>query len=125
MTSHHRLPRAATLFLVVTATVLAAACASKTVNEILADPARYRDRNVSIRGSVEQSYSFANRGVYRVDDGTGQLWIVSDRGVPRQGARVRVTGRIQEGFNIGSLGDRLPAGVGSGLVLIESSHRAD
>lgn len=125
MTSHHRLTRAATLFVVMSAAVLAAACASKTVNEILADPARYRDRNVSIRGNVEQSYSFANRGVYRVDDGTGQLWIVSDRGVPRQGARVRVSGRIQEGFNIGSLGDRLPAGVGSGLVLIESSHRAD
>ena len=51
---------------------------------------------------------------------------MSDRGVPRKGARVTVKGRIQEGFNVGSLLDRvtLPAGIGSGLVMIESSHKA-
>ena len=70
--------------------------------------------------------SFADRGVYRINDDTGQLWVMSTGGVPRKGARVTVKGRIQEGFNLGSLGDRikLPAGVGSGLVMVESSHKA-
>jgi len=103
----------------------ATACASTSVNRILADPSRYRDREVRVSGSVVDSYSFANRGAYRIGDESGQLWVVSDTGVPRKGARVTVQGTIREGFNLGSLGDRinLPA-VGSGLVLMESSHKA-
>jgi len=105
---------------------LTSACASSTVNQILADPSRYRNRDVRLSGSVVDSYSFSNRGVYRLGDETGDLWVVSDRGVPRKGARVTVKGKIQEGFNLGSVLDRinLPPGVGSGLVLIESSHKA-
>jgi hypothetical protein len=103
-----------------------AACASRTVNQVLADPSRYRDREVQLSGAVVDSYSFVNRGAYRIDDGTGQLWVVSDKGVPRTSARVTVKGTIREGFNLGSLGDRikLPQGIGSGLVLMESSHKA-
>jgi hypothetical protein len=103
-----------------------AACASRTVNQVLADPSRYRDREVRLSGAVVDSYSFVNRGAYRIDDGTGQLWVVSDKGVPRMSARVTVTGTIREGFNLGSLGGRidLPQGIGSGLVLMESSHKA-
>jgi hypothetical protein len=42
------------------------------------------------------------------------------------GARVTVKGTIRDGFNLGSLGDRvkLPAGVDSGLVMMASSHKA-
>ena len=48
-----------------------------------------------------------NRGAYRIADDTGQLWVVSDRGTPRKGARVTVKGTIREGFNLGSLGDQI------------------
>jgi hypothetical protein len=115
---------------VVTVLVLGAlvlsACATRSVNQILADPSRYRNREVRLSGSVVESYSFATRGAYRIDDQSGQLWVVSDRGVPRKGARVTVKGTIREGFNLGTLGDRinLPAGIGSGLVMMESSHKA-
>ncbi len=66
------------------------------------------------------------RGAYRIDDGTGQLWVVSDRGVPRRNARVTVKGRVLDGFNLGVFGDRikLPPGIEAGLVLMESSHKA-
>ena len=104
---------------------LVSACASRTINRLLADPSRYRDRQVQLSGVVVDSYSLANRGAYRIDDNTGQLWVVSETGTPRKGARVTVSGTIREGFNLGSLGDRinLPAGL-SGLVMIESSHKA-
>ena len=105
--------------------LVSAACAAKTINQVLADPSRYRNRQVRLSGSVVDSYSFANRGAYRIDDHTGQLWVVSDRGTPRKGARVTVTGTIREGFNLGSLGDKINLpGVGVGLVLMESSHKA-
>ena len=121
----HARTRSALLALLLAGALASAACASRTVNQVLADPSRYRDREVRLSGAVVESYSFVSRGAYRIDDGTGQLWVVSDSGVPRRNARVTVTGKVREGFNLGSLGNRinLPPGVGAGLVLQESSHK--
>jgi hypothetical protein len=118
--------RSTVLTVLVLGALVLSACATRSVNQILADPSRYRNREVRLSGSVVESYSFADRGAYRIDDQSGQLWVVSDRGVPRKGARVTVKGTIREGFNLGTLGDRinLPAGIGSGLVMMESSHKA-
>ena len=102
---------------------LGSACAT-SLNKVLTDPSRYRNREVTLKGNVVDSYSVASRGFYRLRDGTGEIWIVSEQGVPRTGAQVKVTGTIREGFNLGSLGGRLPAGIGSGLVLVETSHQA-
>ena len=117
--------RMAALALAVVAVVGSAACAT-SINSVLADPSRYRNRDVKISGEVADSYSIAERGVFRVRDGSGQLWVVSDHGVPRNGARVSVKGTIREGFNLGALGNRinLPPGVSAGLMMIEKSHTA-
>jgi hypothetical protein len=71
---------------------------------------------------VVDSYSVVNRGVYLIEDDTGQLWVASDRGVPRRGARVTVSGTVREAYNLGALANhlKLPAGV----VLIEREHKA-
>jgi len=115
------------LLLVTVVALTTGACASTTsINDLLADPGRYRDRTVKLSGDVVDSYSVGNRGAYRLKDDTGELWIVSDEGVPRRTARVTVKGRVREGFNLGSLADliKLPPGVAAGLVLMEISHRA-
>jgi hypothetical protein len=90
------------------------------------DPSQYRDHDVTVGGTVQESFSVADRGIYMIDDGTGQLWVVSTRGTPRRGARVTAKGEVRDGFNFGSFGDliNLP-GVGSGLVLVESSRKVD
>ena len=103
---------------------IGSSCASVTINKVLADPARYRDKEVTLSGQVSDSFSVASRGAYKIRDDSGELWVVSEKGVPRTGAEVKVTGRVREGFNVGFLGNKLPAGLGSGLVLVESSHRA-
>lgn len=112
--------------LVLALTLLSSACASRTINQVLADPGRYRNKQVRLTGSVVDSYSLVGNGAYQLDDTTGRLWIVSNSGVPRRGARVSVKGTVREGFNLGSLGDRLklPPAVGAGVVLMESSHKA-
>lgn len=106
--------------------VLSSACASATVNRVLADPSRYRDREVRLSGRVMDSYSVVDTGIYRIADRTGELWVFSDRGVPRTGAEVTVTGTIREGVNLGNLGERLPLppAARSGLILLERSHKA-
>jgi hypothetical protein len=106
--------------------MVSSACASRTINQVLADPGRYRDRQVKLSGSVVDSYSLIGNGTYQIEDSTGRLWVVSNSGVPRKGARVSVTGTVREGFSLGSIGDRmkLPQAVSAGIVLMESSHKA-
>ncbi len=99
------------------------ACEQKTINQIMAEPERYADKEVGIAGKVARSFSVLGKGAYEVDDGTGKLWVVSDRGVPRTGSQVYVKGRIRDGFDLGSIVN-LPDAIGSGLVMIESEHRA-
>jgi hypothetical protein len=96
----------------------------KTINEIKAEPDRYVNKDVGIKGQVTESFSVLGRGAYQVDDGTGKLWVVSQKGVPRKGARVAVKGKIRDGFDLGSI-VRLPEAVSSGMVMIEEKHKAD
>lgn len=105
--------------------LMTAACGGRSVHQIVTDPSRYRDRDVRVTGDVVDSYSVASRGFYRIDDGTGRLWVVSERGVPREHQRVTVRGTLREGFNLGSFGDivNLPRDLTAGVVLVESSHR--
>jgi hypothetical protein len=100
--------------------VFTAACATR-INNVLADPSRYRDRNVTVSGIVNESFSFAGRGAYQIEDESGSLWVVSDRGVPRRGARVEAKGTIREAFNVGRLSERLPI---NGVIMLEESHKA-
>ena len=74
-------------------------------------------------GNVVQSYSVLGKGAYQVDDGTGKLWVVSDKGVPRKGARVGVRGKIRDGFDLGHL-VKLPEVISSGMVMVEAAHKA-
>ena len=99
-----------------------AACAGKTIQHVMADPSRYRDRDVTISGNVTDSYSVAGQGAYRLEDRTGSIWVVSTHGVPRKGAEVKTTGTIKEGFNLGALGNliKLPSG---GIILMEREHK--
>jgi hypothetical protein len=114
-------------FLVLAGTVLfLPGCEQKTINHILADPQRYANHEVGVVGKVGRSYSVLGHGAYEVDDGTGTLWVISKAGVPREGARVGVKGTIRDGFNLGELGPvlKLPETVRSGVVMIESEHKA-
>ena len=115
--------RAAALALVGALALSAAGCASTTINRVLAEPQRYRNDDVRLRGDVVESMSLLGHGAYKLDDGTGTIWVVSRRGVPRRGARVEVRGEVKDVVDIGSI-FRLPEQIGSGLVLMEESHRA-
>jgi len=98
-------------------------CESRTINQILAEPQRYANRDVGITGNVVRSFSVLGAGAYQVEDGTGTMWVVAKNTVQREGARIGVKGKIRDGFNLGGL-VKLPEVVRSGMVMIESDHRA-
>ncbi len=112
--------------LVLGVAMVSAACGARSINDVLADPAKYRNESVTVRGTVDQSASVMGKGAYRITDGEQSLWVVTSSGAPRKGARVDVTGRIQDGYDLSSFGGvlKLPDSLRSGLVLIESSHKA-
>ena len=114
------------LSLCLSALVTAGCGGVRSLNDLLADPAKYRDRSITVRGTVAESASVMGNGAYRITDDEQGLWVVTRSGAPRKGARVEVTGRLQDGYDLSAFGAgrRLPASLQDGLVLIESSHKA-
>jgi len=84
-------------------TLLLAGCPQRTtIANINRDPGRYSNKEVTIAGQVVSSFGALGSGVFEVDDGTGRMWVYSQSyGVPGNGSRVGVTGRIGQGFNFG------------------------
>ena len=121
--THTRRLGAALLLTISCATI---ACGAHSINQLLADPAKYRNQSVTVRGTVDQSVSVASRGAYRLTDGDQSLWVVTTTGAPRRGARVNVTGKLQDGFDLSAFGNviQLPGALRNGLVLVEESHKA-
>jgi len=121
--THTRRLGAALLLAISCATI---ACGAHSINQLLADPAKYRNQSVTVRGTVDQSVSVAGRGAYRLTDGDQGLWVVTTTGAPRRGARVDVTGKLQDGFDLSAFGNviQLPGALRTGLVLVEESHKA-
>ena len=108
----------ATLALVVATLSLTGCPKSTTIAEINSDPGRFRDKEVALEGRVVTSFGLAGEGAYELDDGTGRIWVLSNSGgVPSQGARVRVVGRVQSGLTF--------AGRTFGTVIRESQRRSE
>ncbi len=73
------------------------------IKQVLDDPSRYRDQTVRIAGTVTSAIGVFGTGIYEVDDGTGKLPVVAkEGGVPREGAKVGVEGKMRPGFTIGT-----------------------
>ncbi len=77
------------------------ACALRApdIAELKMNPGRYQDRSVRIDGVVTSSWGLplVPFKLYRVDDGSGEVTVVSQHGsTPARGARVRVKGRVEE-----------------------------
>src|SRR4051794_24034332 len=75
-------------------------CGTVRINRLLNDPARYRNRSVTVQGRVINVLGALNMGGYEVDDGSGRIYVISSRGVPNRDANVKVTGTVTPGVNV-------------------------
>ena len=111
------------LSLVLLIAVLAAACPQRiSIADIEDNPSKYYDKDVAVAGTVKDSYGLSipilkngEGGIYKVDDGSGSIWVITKRSVPTKGAQLGIKGKIQNGVNYN--------GKNYGLVLIEDDRR--
>jgi hypothetical protein len=91
------------LAMLVAAILLLAGCPPSTkISDLEKDPNKYANKDVTISGHVATSYGALGSGMFQVDDGTGTMWVYSQSyGVPGNGSKVAVTGRISQGFSFG------------------------
>lgn len=95
------------MVLISAAALLTAACPERTsIADIEANPGKFQNKEVAIAGVVKDSYGLSipgtrlGGGAYKIDDGTGSMWIVvSDGNVPSKGAEIGVKGRVGTGVN--------------------------
>jgi hypothetical protein len=84
------------------ALLLAGCPPRESIAKINQDPARFAGKDISIAGRVTDSFGALGTGIFQIDDGTGTMWVFSHKyGVPGNGAKLSVTGRIQQGFAFG------------------------
>jgi hypothetical protein len=88
------------------AAVFAAGCPERTsVADIEANPGKYQNKEVVIAGTVRDSYGVnipgtpIRGGAYKIDDGTGSIWIFTEDSVPTRGAQVGVRGLVGTGVS--------------------------
>lgn len=81
-------------------------CPERTsIADIEANPSKYQNKEVAVAGTVRDSYGInipgtgVRGGIYKVDDGTGSIWIVTEDAVPTKGTQVGVKGRIGSGVS--------------------------
>ena len=82
-------------------TLFLAACPpQKSIAELQRDPQRYSNKEVIVRGTVVESIGAMGAGMFEIDDGTGRLWVYTERyGVPAKGLRVGVVGIVTPTFS--------------------------
>lgn len=114
--------KAILMSLVLLVGLLAAACPKRTsIADIESNPSRFYDKDVAIAGTVQTSFGGSipilnqSGGIYKVDDGTGTIWVLTKRSVPSKGAQLGVKGKIQNGINYN--------GKNYGLVLVEDDRK--
>ncbi len=117
-----KMTKAILLSLVLCVGLLATACPErKSIGSIEANPSKFYNKEVGIAGTVRDSYGInvpltqIRGGVYKVDDGTGSIWVLTQSSVPSKGTKVGVKGKIQNGVNYN--------GKNYGLGMIEEDRR--
>jgi hypothetical protein len=104
----------ARLLLVLFAATFLSACTSVRIAQIKSDPTQFRNKTVRVNGTVTNSFGVLSTGFYELEDDTGKIFVISNRGVPSRGAQVRVEGSVFSGAVVG--------GQSLGVAIRENKH---
>ena len=88
--------------------LLLAGCNEHTdkLSDITSNPSAFVNKDVTVAGEVTKVYELplgiANLAAYRITDGTGQAWVLSRAGAPREGDKVGLKGTVRPEGKIGT-----------------------
>ncbi len=81
--------------------ILLAGCNQQVdkISDINDNPSKYLNQNVTLAGTVTQVYGLplglSNIAAYKLDDGTGSIWVVTHDGAPEKGAKLGIKGTVK------------------------------
>lgn len=94
--------RSYSLFASLVIAALSCGCEKTNISDILKNPVPYEGNPVTIAGKVAESAPESMPSAYEVDDGTGQIWVVTEKIVlPPKGSQVVVSGLVISGSSQG------------------------
>jgi hypothetical protein len=79
-----------------------AAILATKIADIRKTPGEYDGRTVTISGKVTSAHNLVVVKYYEVDDGTGEIPVVTESALPKEGHAVRVKGRVSQAFALGT-----------------------
>ena len=82
----------------------AVGCSSVTIGDIVANPSEYQSDEVSVKGTVGETFWSAalTKGAYQVGNDTGTIWVITSQPPPQKGASVSVKGTVDTAVKIGN-----------------------
>jgi hypothetical protein len=117
-----KMTKAILVGLILTIGLITAACPKReSIASIEANPSKFYNKEVGIAGTVRDSYGLnipltqIQGGVYKVNDGTGSIWVVTKSSVPAKGTKIGVKGKVQSGISFN--------GKNYGLGMIEEDRK--
>jgi|SRR5690348_8566959 hypothetical protein len=98
-----KLRKAIPLFIISAFVLCLVGCPTRTsIADINKDPGHFAGREVTIAGRTSNSFGALGNGIFQIDDGTGAMWVYSQSfGVPSNGSKVAVTGKVEQGVSFG------------------------
>ncbi len=85
---------------------------SVSIGNVVENPREYMNKEIAISGTVVERFSLFVVRYFILQDSASSITVVTEQPLPAVGAKVRVKGKIEEGF---SLGDQQT------LVFVEST----
>lgn len=74
---------------------------STPINKILADPRAYAEKTVTVSGEVTRVFSLVFIKYFKLRDATGEITVVTEKPLPKVGAKIKVKGSVKEAFSLG------------------------
>ena len=90
--------------IIVSMMLFVSGCTKTTkTGDITANSAQYDGKTVNISGYVGDTIwnALTSRGAYQVNDGSGNIWVVTSKDPPAKGVKISVTGTVSPAFTLG------------------------
>jgi len=74
---------------------------STPIEQIKTNPRQYTDKRIKISGTVTETFNLLVLKYFLLNDGTGEMYVVTKKSMPAKGEKIKVTGTVRDAFSLG------------------------